>query len=141
MAAIPVFHLAFPVQDLAATKAFYVQVLGCALGREASHWVDIDFFGHQLSAHLNADERSMATSEVDGIEVPLRHFGAVLQRSDWDALAARIRAAGVAFLIEPTLRYAGKPGEQGTFFILDPAGNGLEFKSFTRAVDLFAGTS
>lgn len=128
---VPLFHLAFPVTDLARTKAFYAEVLGCALGRETGHWVDIDFFGHQLSAHLNTTERSLATSPVDGIEVPLRHFGVLLPRTEWEALAQRVRDHRIPFLIEPTLRYPGQTGEQGTFFIRDPSGNGLEFKSFT----------
>ncbi len=135
------FHLAFPVRDLVATKRFYVQVLGCGLGRETDHWVDIDFFGHQLSAHLNTQAGCAATSEVDGVQVPLRHFGVLLERERWEALAQRIRAAGVTFLIEPTRRYTGKPGEQGTFFILDPAGNGLEFKSFSDAAAVFTAES
>lgn len=131
------FHLAVPVRDLAGTRAFYGGVLGCAEGRAADTWVDFDFFGHQLSAHV-APADAAATNPVDGDDVPVRHFGLVLPWAAWEALAARLRAAGVAFLIEPRVRFAGQVGEQGTFFVLDPSGNALEFKSFRDPDRLFA---
>ena len=123
------FHLAFPVRDLAATRAFYGDLLGCAMGRHAPTWQDFDFFGHQLSAHVTAVVAA-ARGDVDGMAVPIPHFGVVLGMDDWQALADRLRGQGVAFLIEPQVRFPDAPGEQGTFFLEDPAGNTLEFKGF-----------
>jgi hypothetical protein len=131
------FHLAFPVRDLAGARAFYGEVLGCAEGRSADTWVDFDFFGHQLSAHV-AGADPAATNPVDGDDVPVRHFGLVLPWDAWEALAVRLSAAGVAFLIAPRVRFAGEVGEQGTFFVLDPSGNALEFKSFRDLGRTFA---
>jgi extradiol dioxygenase family protein len=125
------FHLAFPVTDLAATRRFYVDLIGARVGREAERWIDFDLGGHQLSAHLvDALEAETATNAVDGDAVPTRHFGLILSPPEWQALAARLRAAGVRFVIEPHTRFAGAAGEQSTLFLRDPSGNALEFKSF-----------
>jgi uncharacterized protein len=132
------FHLAFPVHDIESTRTFYRDVLGCDIGRESDHWIDIDFFGNQISAHVTDVVQPEMTSEVDGIDVPLRHLGAILDRSSWRALGERISSHGVEFLIPPTLRYEGQPGEQGTMFIRDPSGNGIEFKTFTNHGEVFA---
>jgi extradiol dioxygenase family protein len=127
------FHLAIAVHDLAAARAFYGGVLGCAEGRSAERWVDFDLFGHQLVCH-RVDPAQAAPiaggNPVDGHDVPVPHFGVVLELPDWHALADRMRAAGTAFVIEPHLRFAGQPGEQATMFLLDPSGNALEFKAF-----------
>lgn len=134
----PPFHLAFPVRDLEAARRFYGGLLGLPEGRSAERWVDFDLFGHQLSAHLVDADEPPATNPVDGDDVPVRHFGAVLAWDDWQALAARLRAAGASFLIEPRVRFRGEVGEQGTFFLRDPSGNALEFKSFRDPGRLFA---
>lgn len=135
----PPFHLAFPVVDLATTRAFYGGVLGLAEGRSSERWVDYAFFGHQITAHLVSEAVARAaTNPVDGDQVPVRHFGAVLPWDEWEALAERMRARGVAFLIEPHVRFRGEIGEQGTFFVQDPSGNALEFKSFRDRSKLFA---
>ncbi|HEY9198993.1 MAG TPA: VOC family protein [Gammaproteobacteria bacterium] len=136
---MPPFHLAFPVTDLEAARAFYGGLLGCAVGREDARWIDFDFFGHQISAHLvDAVPAAEPTNLVDGKAVPVRHFGAVLAWDDWQRLAQRLREAGIGFLIEPHIRFAGQIGEQATLFITDPSGNGLEFKSFKDPQRLFA---
>ena len=135
----PRFHLAIPVNDIPAARAFYEGVLGCAVGRTASRWCDFDFQGHQLTAHLSPGELKAPTNPVDGHDVPVPHFGVVLERPAWDSLAARLQAAGVTFLIEPHVRFRGLAGEQATLFFLDPSGNALEFKSFNDiAASLFA---
>jgi extradiol dioxygenase family protein len=135
----PRFHLAFPVTDLDAARAFYGAFLGCAEGRSSPHWVDFDFFGHQIVAHkVAARQMNDATSLVDGDNVPVRHFGVVLSLSAWEGLAARFKAADVAFVIEPHIRFRGEPGEQATMFFLDPFGNALEFKAFADPGQLFA---
>lgn len=135
----PRFHLAFPVRDLAEARAFYGGVLGCAEGRASTDWVDFDFGGHQIVAHLAPGEsRSVSTSAVDGEAVPVRHFGLILSPPAWTALATRLRAAGVNFLIEPQTRFAGERGEQSTLFVLDPSGNALEFKAFADEAMIFA---
>jgi extradiol dioxygenase family protein len=135
----PRFHLAFPVTDLARARDFYGRYLGCAEGRSSGAWVDFDFFGHQIVAHKVASaQMSDATSLVDGDDVPVRHFGVVLSLPDWKALAAKFRAAGQAFVIEPHIRFRGQPGEQATMFFLDPFGNALEFKAFADPDRLFA---
>ena len=135
----PLFHLAFPVDDLAKARAFYGGVLGCPEGRSSAEWVDFDFFGHQIVAHVAPDEVGHRhTSPVDGEDVPVRHFGAILSMSEWQRMADRLRAAGVAFLIEPQVRFKGEPGEQATMFFLDPAGNALEFKAFKDPDKVFA---
>ena len=139
--AVPLFHLAVPVDDLAAARRFYGELLGCPEGRSAGHWVDFDFHGHQLVAHLAPDAaRARATNPVDGEEVPVPHFGLVLAMPEWQALAARLEAAGVEFVIAPTVRFEGEPGEQATMFLLDPAGNALEFKAMADPARLFART-
>ena len=135
----PRFHLAFPVTDLAEARRFYGDFLGCAEGRSSEDWVDFDFFGHQIVAHrVGAAGMADATSLVDGRKVPVRHFGVVLDLPTWEALAAKFRAAGVAFVIEPYVRFRGEPGEQATMFFLDPFGNALEFKAFREMASLFA---
>jgi extradiol dioxygenase family protein len=139
MAASPSFHLAFPVRDLASTRAFYGGLLGCPEGRSAEDWVDFDFHGHQLSAHvLPAACRDVEAHEVDGDDVPVRHFGLVLPWADWHALRDRLAARGVRFRIEPHVRFQGRPGEQATLFLDDPSGNVLEFKSFQDPARMFA---
>jgi uncharacterized protein len=134
------FHLAFPVHDLAAARAFYGGLLGCAEGRSSREWVDFDFHGHQIVAHLAPQEcaAAAATSPVDGDDVPVRHFGAILSMPDWQALADKLKAAGTRFVIEPHVRFAGQPGEQATMFFRDPSGNALEFKAFADIGLLFA---
>jgi extradiol dioxygenase family protein len=130
---IPRFHLAFPVRDLAEARAFYGDLLGCPEGRSSEHWVDFDFRGHQIVAHLAPDEVGhKSTSAVDGEQVPVRHFGVILSLPEWETLADRLKAAGVKFVIEPQVRFKGLPGEQATMFFLDPSGNALEFKAFAR---------
>jgi len=136
---LPPFHLAFPVDDLAAARAFYGDLLGCPEGRSADHWVDFDLHGHQLVAHLAPDAvRARATNPVDGEDVPVPHFGLVLAMEQWEALAQRLQAADVRFVIPPTVRFKGEPGEQATMFLLDPAGNALEFKAMADPAKLFA---
>ena len=137
------FHIAFPVDDLEAARRFYGTVLGCAEGRSAEQWIDFDLFGHQIVAHYQpgaAPRRRVARDHnpVDGHEVPVPHFGVVLTPRQWEDLAARVRAAGVAFIIEPYTRFKGQVGEQSTMFFLDPAGNALEFKAFADLSQLFA---
>jgi len=134
----PRFHLAFPVHDLEAARAFYAGLLGCGVGRESSHWIDFDFHGHQITAHLAAGGSGADANAVDGDRVPVRHFGLILERTDWEALAARLREAGVTFLIEPRVRFKGRPGEQATMFVTDLSGNALEFKSFAAETAIFA---
>src|ERR1700677_3219509 len=126
------FHIAFPVNDLEAARAFYGTTLGCAEGRSSEQWIDFNFFGHQIVAHLKAgtNENKGHHNPVDGHVVPVPHFGGVLVMEDWERLAERLRRAGVAFVIEPYVRFKGEVGEQATMFFLDPAGNALEFKAF-----------
>ncbi|MES2120523.1 MAG: VOC family protein [Pseudomonadota bacterium] len=136
---LPPFHLAFPVDDLAAARAFYGGLLGCVEGRSADHWVDFNLHGHQIVAHLAPGAvRARATNPVDGDEVPVPHFGLVLAMGEWKALAARLEQAGTDFVIAPTIRFEGEPGEQATMFLLDPAGNALEFKAMANPASLFA---
>ena len=133
------FHLAFPVHDLAAARAFYRDVLGCAEGRSSEQWIDFDFGGHQIVAHLDPAATPVAiANEVDGHHVPVPHFGIVLTMADWQALAARVEAAGIPFGIAPHVRFAGQAGEQATMFFRDPSGNALEFKAFADDSQLFA---
>ena len=134
----PRFHLAFPVRSLAEARGFYGGLLGCAEGRSADDWVDFDFHGHQLVAHLAPTEVAAATNLVDGEDVPVRHFGLILALADWQALATRLKAAGTRFLIEPQTRFVGQPGEQATMFLTDPSGNALEFKDFADEAMIFA---
>jgi extradiol dioxygenase family protein len=136
---IPRFHLAFPVHDLAEARAFYGGLMGCPEGRSSEHWIDFDFYGHQIVAHLAPDEIGhRATSAVDGEAVPVRHFGVILTPDAWRALAERLKAAGIQFVIEPYVRFEGQPGEQATMFFLDPSGNALEFKAFAYDAMVFA---
>jgi uncharacterized protein len=139
MPTVPPFHLAFPVNDLDAARAFYGGRLGCPEGRSSEQWVDFNFFGHQIVAHL-APELLTRTpaSQVDGHAVPVRHFGVILEWDAWHEMAGRLRAAGTAFIIEPGIRFAGQVGEQATMFFLDPSGNALEFKSFKDPSQTFA---
>ena len=139
MAALSPFHLAFPVTSLARARAFYGQLLGCAEGRCSDEWVDFDFFGHQIVAHLApAEAGHRATSAVDGHPVPVRHFGVVLTMPEWEALAQKLRAANTRFVIEPYIRFKGEVGEQATMFFMDLCGNALEFKAFADRSQLFA---
>jgi len=135
-----IFHLAYPVKDKDSTRDFYGQVLGCTQGREADTWIDFDFFGHQLSFHVcpEAFTHDAPTNAVDGNDVPVRHFGAVLPWDDWHALKARLIDADMPFIIEPYIRFKGETGEQATMFFLDPSGNALEFKSFKDPSQVFA---
>jgi len=133
MTARPRFHLAFPVRDLAEARAFYGDLLGCPEGRSAEEWVDFDFFGHQIVAHLSpATAGGNAHNCVDGDAVPVRHFGVVLSLPEWRELAEKLMAKGIRFLIEPTIRFHGRPGEQATMFLQDESGNALEFKAFAK---------
>ncbi len=139
MQSTPLFHLAFPVHDLAQSRAFYGDLLGCPEGRSSDAWVDFNFFGHQVVAHLAPDEtRPAARNEVDGDDVPVRHFGVILSMDEWHALADKLQAAGTRFIIEPHIRFKGLPGEQATMFFLDPSGNALEFKAFGDMAQVFA---
>ena len=139
MNAQALFHLAFPVDDIAAARRFYGGLLGCPEGRSAPEWVDFDFYGHQIVAHLAPGECGHRhTSPVDGEDVPVRHFGAILPTADWERLAAKLKAAEIRFVIEPQVRFKGQVGEQATMFFLDPAGNALEFKAFGDLGQLFA---
>ena len=135
----PPFHHAFPVTDLAATRRFYGELLGCREGRSAPRWIDFDFFGHQISAHMVDGALPLAAiNPVDGDDVPVPHFGAILEWKAWHELAARLRASGVRFGIEPHVRFKGEIGEQATMFLRDPSGNALEFKSFQDPSRVFA---
>jgi len=135
----PRFHLAFPVRDLAEARAFYGGLLGCPEGRSSESWVDFDFYGHQIVAHLAPSEVGhKSTSAVDGEQVPVRHFGAILTLPEWEVLAERLKSAGTKFVIEPQIRFRGLPGEQATLFFLDPSGNALEFKAFADDAMVFA---
>ncbi|MEO0961589.1 MAG: VOC family protein [Pseudomonadota bacterium] len=136
---MPRFHLAFPVDDLSRARAFYGVLLGCAEGRSSDSWVDFDFHGHQIVAHLAPEEAGRAaTNAVDGDNVPVRHFGLILAWDQWEGLSARLKQANTDFIIEPHIRFKGQPGEQATMFFLDPAGNALEFKAFREDADIFA---
>ena len=139
MSVLSPFHLAFPVASLSDARQFYGDLLGCPEGRSSPEWVDFDFFGHQIVAHLApAEAGHNATSSVDGHNVPVRHFGVVLDMPDWTVLAEKLRAAGTRFVIEPYIRFKGEVGEQATMFFHDPSGNALEFKAFADRAQLFA---
>jgi extradiol dioxygenase family protein len=142
MADSALFHLAFPVDDLAAARDFYGHVLGCAEGRSAANWIDFDLFGHQIVTHLRPqpakDRTHSHLSDVDGHEVPIPHFGVVLAMPEWRVLAERLRGQGVRFILEPSIRFEGQVGEQATMFLLDPSGNALEFKGLSDMSQLFA---
>ena len=138
---LPPFHLAFPVDNLEAARGFWRGIMGCREGRSSADWIDFDFYGHQIVAHLSprAVARSIGGSNsVDGHDVPVPHFGLVLEMAEWRALAERLAMAGVAFEIEPHLRFEGQPGEQATMFFRDPAGNAVEIKAFADLGQLFA---
>ena len=133
------FHLAFPVHDLAAAREFYGHVLGCEEGRSSEYWIDFNFYGHQIVAHLDPSARAVAVhNPVDGHDVPVPHFGVVLTMDQWQELVARLQAAGTRFGIEPHIRFKGEVGEQATMFFQDPSGNALEFKAFADDAMLFA---
>ena len=133
------FHLAFPVYNISETKRFFVDIIGCKVGRRSEKWIDFNFFGHQISAHLNPEKNTITpTNNVDNDNVPVRHFGIVLPWKEWHALADKLKSNNVKFLIKPQTRFQGKAGEQATLFILDPSGNVLEFKSFKDQKMLFA---
>lgn len=135
-----VFHLAFPVSDINATIDFYTRYFNCVIGRQASRWVDLNFYGHQLSFHLSDNSHSIdhCSNAVDGDNIHIPHFGAVLDKAQWQALHESLNDGNVIFRLQPKIRFAGEPGEQGTFFVLDPSGNTLEFKYFNSASDIFA---
>jgi extradiol dioxygenase family protein len=132
------FHLAIPVDDLSAARRFYGELFGCPEGRSCAHWIDFDFFGHQLVAHLDPGRKPLLYNPVDNQDVPVPHFGIVLPWDAWHELAARLRAANVRFEIEPGIRFRGEVGEQATMFLFDPSGNALEFKAFKDPTRLFA---
>lgn len=133
------FHLAFPVHDLEVARHFYASVLGCAVGRTDDRWIDFNFFGHQITAHLvEGGSETAVTNLVDDEQVPSRHFGIILDMDGWQQLARRLEERNADFLIEPTVRFRGQPGEQATLFIRDPSGNALEFKAFADAGRVFA---
>lgn len=135
---MPPFHMAFPIRDIERTRSFYVETLGCRVGRESDRWIDFDFFGHQISAHVAPDELSKpATNLVDGDQVPVRHFGVVLSLQAWEQIRDRLRETGTSFLIEPHTRFENEPGEQATMFFLDPSGNAIELKAFRDLGQLF----
>ncbi|MEO0062455.1 MAG: hypothetical protein RLZZ08_1015 [Pseudomonadota bacterium] len=132
------FHLAFPVRDLAEARGFWGGVMGCPEGRSSDHWIDFDFYGHQIVTHLAPASTPAGFGKVDGHDVPVPHFGIVLELADWEALAERLKAAGTQFVIEPYVRFRGQPGEQATMFFLDPSGNAIEMKAFADLKQLFA---
>lgn len=133
------FHLAFPVKDLTATRQFYETVLGCSIGRTSDTWIDFNFFGHQLTAHLSPTEcDAVDTNAVDGKKVPVRHCGVILEMEVWRVLADRLQQQGIEFVIAPYIRFQGEVGEQATMFFLDPSGNALEFKAFAQDEAIFA---
>lgn len=141
MSQLTPFHIAFPVDDLAAARTFYGTILGCPEGRSSDIWIDFDLFGHQIVAHFqerNPDAPPRHHNPVDGHDVPVPHFGVVLDMDQWEALADRLRNAGIQFVIEPHIRFKGQVGEQATMFFYDPAGNALEFKAFADRSQLFA---
>ncbi len=133
------FHVALPVTDLGDAEAFYCGLLGCGKGRSASRWLDLNFYGHQITLHLvDANASAAATNPVDGDSVPSRHFGMVLDKAEWRSLADKLEKEDTKFLISPRIRFEGETGEQATFFIVDPSGNAIEFKSFADPAQLFA---
>ncbi|HVL76560.1 MAG TPA: VOC family protein [Noviherbaspirillum sp.] len=139
MAAIPPFHLAFPVHDLDAARHFYGEVLGCAEGRSSPDWIDFDFYGHQIVTHfVGAKTVHAGQGHVDAKQVPIPHFGVVLTMEDWRALADRLEKSGIEFVMRPQIRFAGQPGEQATMFFLDPSNNAIEVKGFADMSKLFA---
>jgi extradiol dioxygenase family protein len=142
LATIPPFHLAIPVSDLQEARRFYTDMFGCEEGRVSDNWVDFNFFGHQLVLHYKPRDETQASDKhynpVDGHDVPVPHFGVVLNWNDWQRLEQRLRSADIEFVIQPYIRFKGQVGEQATMFLLDPSGNALEFKAFREADQLFA---
>ena len=140
MSKLTPFHLAIPVDDVAKCRTFYRDVMGCAEGRSDTHWVDFDFYGHQLVIHYKpgTNKEEAHRNAVDGQNVPVPHFGVVLEWDDWISLSESLKTQGIEFVIEPYIRFKGEPGEQATMFFLDPAGNALEFKAFKDIGQLFA---
>ncbi|UAJ09351.1 VOC family protein [Glacieibacterium megasporae] len=132
------FHLAFRIDAIEPTRHFYAGLLGCRQGREAANWIDFEFYGHQISAHVGPRPEKVLMTRVDDEEVPLSHFGAIVDWPEWQRLAERIAASGNDFVVTPHVRFAGQPGEQGTFFVADPSGNVLEFKAFRDRSAIFA---
>jgi extradiol dioxygenase family protein len=132
------FHIAFPVNDIEKSRKFYTEILGCSVGREAERWIDFNFYGHQISAHLVDSLENIPTNPVDGQSVPARHFGLVLEWNVWHKLVENLNKIKVKYLIEPTIRFKGEVGEQATLFLADPSGNAIEFKSFKDPEQLFA---
>ena len=133
------FHLAFPINDIEETKSFYKKHFNCEIGREDRKWVDFDFYGHQLSAHLRPEElKNTKKNSVDGKDVPVRHFGVILEWETWHQLSSKLKENNVDFIIDPYIRFKGEVGEQATMFFLDPSGNALEFKSFRDSSQVFA---
>lgn len=136
---LPRFHLAFPVKELEGTMSFYRDLLGCKTGRSSDQWIDFDFWGHQVVAHVSPEDAGKsASNEVDGHKVPAKHFGVILEWDEFDKLAGRLKESGQKFVIEPYIRFEGQPGEQATMFFLDPSGNALEFKAFKDESQIFA---
>mgnify|MGYP001181679938 FL=1 len=131
------FHLAFPVNDITESKVWYVKFLGCKVGRESKTWIDFNFFGHQISAHLSIEKQSSQKNDVDSKKIPIRHFGIILRESDWNNLKNRLINLNINFIVEPYRRFKNQKGEQSTFFIKDPSGNYLEFKSFKNDSTIF----
>jgi uncharacterized protein len=138
MGDFPRFHLAFPVRDLGEARRFYGEILGCPEGRSSPDWVDFNFYGHQIVAHRSAQRTDCAFNEVDGENVPVRHFGVILTLAEWEAVTQKLAAAGIAFIIEPQIRFRGQVGEQATCFFLDPSGNAIELKAFADEARIFA---
>ncbi len=132
------FHLAFPVKELETTRSFYTEIIGCVVGREAERWIDFNFYGHQISAHLVETIEKIPANPVDGETIPARHFGLVLEWNAWNEMVEQLNKKEVDYLIKPTIRFEGEVGEQATFFLTDPSGNALEFKSFKDPEQLFA---
>ena len=133
------FHLAFPINDIEETKSFYKKHFNCEIGREDKRWVDFDFYGHQLSAHLRPEElKNTKKNSVDGKDVPVRHFGVILEWETWHQLSSKLKENNIDFIIDPYIRFKGEVGEQATMFFLDPSGNALEFKSFKDSSQVFA---
>ena len=132
------FHLAFPVDDLATTREFYTEILGCKEGRSSDRWIDFDMYGHQVVAHLIDKVEDVQTNSVDGDDVPASHFGVILEMKQWNQLSEKLKDLGIKFIIEPHVRFKGEPGEQATMFFLDPCGNALEFKAFSDDKQIFA---
>jgi extradiol dioxygenase family protein len=136
---LPPFHLAIPVHSLVAARQFYGDTLGCPEGRSAEHWVDFNLYGHQFVCHLvDGESKAAGMTNVDGKSVPVPHFGVVLDWSDWEDLATKLQSQHIKFIMEPCVRFAGEPGEQATMFLLDPAGNALEFKAMRNPGNLFS---